>query len=245
VRAPAALLALSLLAAAPPAPEVPAAGERWLFNAGERTHAGLGAWGEGTDPEAARPPFEQALRLAPEAAETRFNAGTARLAAGAEGAAPLLEGAARDATPELAPRAWYNLGNARLGAGDAAGAVAAYVESLRRDPASIDAKHNLELALRELERQRSAEQGGEGEAPPNDEREQQQGGSAPPRPGEEESPPESPAGAGGAEEFQPQPDMTRDQAEALLEAVESLEREQRQRAAEERAAQRAKVEIDW
>lgn len=245
MRAPAALLALSLLAAAPPAPETPVAGERWLFNAGERTRAGLAAWGEGTEPEAAGAPFEQALRLAPEAAETRFNAGTARLAAGEEGAGALLEGAARDAAPELAPHAWYNLGNARLGGGDAAGAVAAYVESLRRDPSSTDAKHNLELALRELERQRSAERGGEGEAPPNEEREQQQGGSPPPRPGEEEPQPESPAGSEGAEEFEPQPDMTRDQAEALLEAVESLEREQRRRAAEQRAAKRAKVEIDW
>ncbi|MCL4839102.1 MAG: hypothetical protein KJ058_14195 [Thermoanaerobaculia bacterium] len=244
MRVPAALLGLSLLAAAPPAPESPAPGERWLFNAGERTRTGLAAWGEGADPEASRGPFEQALRLAPAAAETRFNAGTSRLAAGAEGAEPLLAGAARDATPELAPRAWYNLGNARLGAGDAAGAVAAYVESLRRDPASPDAKHNLELALRALERQRSEQQGDTGQSPRGEPQErEQQGGSTPP--GEQESPPEPPAGGSANQEFQQQPDMTRDQAQALLEAVESLEREQRRRAAEERAAARAKVEIDW
>ena len=39
--------------------------------------------------------------------------------------------------------------------------------------------------------------------------------------------------------------MTPEQAEALLAAVESLEREQRRQEAEQRAAQRPRVEIDW
>ena len=238
------LLAGLLLLASPADPAAaPVPGERWLFNAGERTRSGLALWGDGEGAEAARGVFEQALRLAPEAPESRFNAGTARLATGAEGATALLEEAARGAGPELAPRAWYNLGNARLGAGDAAGAVSAYVESLRRDPASADAKHNLELALRALERQRE-ESRQEGGASP--EEPQPQGGadgSTPP--GGRDEPRETPPGAAGAEQFAPQPDMTRDQAEALLAAVESLEREQRQREAERRAARRAEVEIDW
>ncbi len=39
--------------------------------------------------------------------------------------------------------------------------------------------------------------------------------------------------------------MSREQAEALLAAVENLEREQRRKEAQRRAAARTQVEIDW
>jgi len=233
---------LLLLAAAAPPPETPVPGERWLFNPGERTRAGLAGWNDGEGAETSREAFEQALRLAPDTVETRFNAGTARLVTGSEAAAPLLEEAAREAGAALAPRAWYDLGNARLGAGDAAGAVAAYVESLRRDPASLDAKHNLELALRALAEQQSNGANGQGDSPP--ENDEKGGEGSPPEQGGEEPPPKT-GQSPQPEEFDPQPDMTPEQAEALLAAVESLEREQRRQEAEQRAAQRPRVEIDW
>ena len=86
-------------------------------------------------------------------------------------AVPYLEKAAETASPELEPRVQYNLGNAKLAAGDASGAVEAYKQSLRLDPAREDAKWNLELALRQLEKERQAKKAQE---TPNGKREGQQ-----------------------------------------------------------------------
>ncbi len=145
-------------AAAPSAErEAPSLGERWLFNARERTQRGLGSLEESRIEEAASA-FDAAARLRPGDPMTAFNAGTGRLAAGLPEAVSLLEKAARSAPVGLAPQAWYNLGAARLKAGDGAGAVEAYKEALRREPGFADAKHNLELALQQLEQQKKEQE---------------------------------------------------------------------------------------
>jgi tetratricopeptide (TPR) repeat protein len=59
------------------------------------------------------------------------------------------------ADADLAARTWYNLGNALFDAQAWADAVAAYQEALRNDPHDLDAKHNLELALRYLKKQQA------------------------------------------------------------------------------------------
>jgi len=51
-------------------------------------------------------------------------------------------------------KATYNLGNAVFQKGDFAGAADLYRNALRYDPASQDARHNLELSLRKLEQQK-------------------------------------------------------------------------------------------
>jgi Ca-activated chloride channel family protein len=66
--------------------------------------------------------------------------------------------ALKTAPPILAAQAWYNLGNAFFDAQEWAQAVSAYQESLRLAPDDADAKHNLELALRELEAQEAQQQ---------------------------------------------------------------------------------------
>jgi Ca-activated chloride channel family protein len=171
-------------------PHLPLWLERVLFNPRERTAAALAAL-RGQDAEAAVRRADSALHLAPDSPLTRYNAGTARLAGGAGGgkaraaeAVPLLEGAVRDAGPDLAAAASYNLGNARFASGDLAGAVEAYKQALRVTPADADAKFNLELALREQQRQRSGQRGmggprGGGDSPRQGDRRQTagQGGS--------------------------------------------------------------------
>lgn len=200
-----------------------------------------------------------------------YNAGTARLAAGDEGkAVDLLEQAAQEAPPELAPGAHYNLGNARLADGDAAGAVEAFKSTLRLRPDDAAAKHNLEVALRRLEEQRRMQMGSSRETPGGDrqgereegdrggpddpaDQEQQEGpeqrdeqGRGRPQP----QPPEQEQGGDSAEprplpRFEDQPDMTAEQAAAVLEAVENLERRQRQEEAAERARRSGRGEKDW
>jgi tetratricopeptide (TPR) repeat protein len=243
--------------------------ERWLVNPRQQTGEGLADLGRGEADEARRH-FETALRLAPDEPKVRYNAGTgALLADDPEAAVELLGAAAAAASPRLAPSALYNLGNARLAAGDAPGAIAAYEECLRRAPGFVDAKFNLELALAEAARRRPQRQpdreAPEGSSPGEEESSADAGGPDPP--GEErrdEAPPE-PSGRQGDREgpsrteqerqggarmdalprFQEQPDMTAEQAAAILEAVENLEREQRRRQAAQRARQRGGPGKDW
>ena len=251
-------LVLTLAGAAPPAAdhapanEPAATAERWLFNSGERTARGRRAYQAGRTDEAVVT-LDQALRLRPELPEARFNAGTGRLAAGDASAAQLLESAAREASAALAPKAWYNLGNSRLGGGDAGAAAEAYRESLRRDPSSEDAKFNLELALRELakqqQQQQQDQQGGQKQQQQKQqpEKQDQQGGPEKDRqdPQKSQTPPPQGSGRERLRDFRDQPEMNAEQAAALLQAVENLERDQRRRDAQRRATERATVEIDW
>jgi len=53
---------------------------------------------------------------------------------------------------EIRQKAYYNLGNAQFRIGDLNSAIESYKNALRITPNDWDAKHNLEFALRELER---------------------------------------------------------------------------------------------
>ena len=209
-----------------------------------------------------------------------IGAGVDRLQARA--AVPLLERAVKTAGPDLAPAASYNLGNARFTAGDFAGAVEAYKQTLRVAPRNADAKFNLELAWREEQRQRQSSQrgvgprGGGGRPREGERRETAgQGGSGtagdnpqPGRPREQSaSLPRQGQGQGRGGQaqtaagwrgqpsplsgrqplpgYQDQPEMNASEASAVLEAVQNLERQQRRRAAERLARQRAANGEDW
>jgi Ca-activated chloride channel homolog len=269
----AALPSLPSLSSLPWTPHLPAWAERWLWNPRERTGQAIDAW-EAKDTDGAVKAAETALRLAPEEPRVQYNAGTADLGARRlRESVGLLEKAARDAPADLAPAAHYNLGNARLAAGDAAGAVEAFKQALRLAPSDADAKHNLEIALREREkeqnRMKSPREGSRGDRPdrqnpsdgkgsgdpgeqqdqrksdandPGRDRQQgepgppQQGGPRPRQPGEQGQP---------LPQFRNQPDMSAQEAAALLQAVENLERQQRRKQAAQRAQQRGAQEKDW
>jgi tetratricopeptide (TPR) repeat protein len=239
----------------------------WRHNPRERTRAALQAWRAG-DYEAADAALAEALAIAPDQPLLQFNAGTGRLAAGqlAE-ALRLLEEAAASGDDSLVPDALYNVGNTLLDGGNPSGAVEAYKRALRSDPGHAAAKHNLELALREQQQESPSDEGqqqqeeGEGKGEegsgspgpedgdgPGDHPGEAPGaggpdsGERPPQQGPE--PPDSPA----LPDFQDQEDMSAEQATALLEAVEALEREQRRARAEEQRRLRAArlgVEKDW
>lgn len=262
------LLGWAALPSLPWRPHLPVWAERWLYNPRERTAGAIEAL-ENKDAERAVDLTDTALRLAPDDPLPRFNSGTAQLAAGHERRAmPLLEKSARDAAPGLAPAAHYNLGNARLAAGDAAGAVAAYKQALRLVPDDANAKHNLEIALREHEKQRRGLQGSprgsrgnrkdqqdpsgsRGSQNPNDQDPRRsdrddQGKSEQPGQGQPQAGqrPRAP-GQEGRPRFQDQPEMSAREAAALLQSVENLERQQRRDQAAKRARQRAATGKDW
>lgn len=254
-------------------PHLPAWAERWLYNPRERTERALEAYEQG-HPEQGVAPAETALRIAGDDPLVGFNTGTVRLGAGnARRAAKVLEEAAKNAPPELAPAAHYNLGNARLAAKDAAGAVEAYKQTLRAEPGNADAKHNLEIALREREKERMRMKGQregsrgdrKGEKDPskqpgaenpseqpdqrksdaNDPGQSQQKGQQGQN-GEQQQPSQGSQGSDPRlPNFRNQPEMNAREAASLLQSVENLERRQRQQQAARRAQRAPFKEKDW
>lgn len=264
------VVAVVLAASLPGWLHLPTAVERWLYNPRERTQAAQRHL-EQDRPEEAMRALATAARLRPEDPLVRYNAGTGRMLTGDRGATTELEAAtaaldARDGPPrELAADTWYNLGTARLATRDKAGAVVALKEALRRRPDDEDAKFNLELALDELERQRSGlrqprespdakrqgeEEQGSGEGGTDTDRPAGGSGGRDPDAPSDESPGSQPPQPQTASEdvlqrFEGQPDMTAAQAAAILEAVENLERAYRRDEASRRGQRRQAVEKDW
>lgn len=259
--------------------------EPYRFNARERTVRGLAEWERG-QPEAAVEPLDSALRLRPDDPLTLFNAGTAHLGAKRPDAAALLEKAAKGAPPELAADALYNLGNARLGAEDAKGAIDAYKGALKSRSDFAEAKRNLELAVRLLEQQQEQQkqqqqqqnerqneqqkqqqkpQGQEGDSKDqssDSSGQESRSGEKPPEqnrdPKSSEQEPQSNGGQQGSQgdserpqqnrplpQFEDQQDMSAEQAAAILQAVENLERQQRRDQARAAAKAKTSVEKDW
>lgn len=168
-----------------------------------------------------------------------YNLGTALLALGRYDEADThFQRALEGVDPELRERAFYNLGNRFLQDARARAdlreqgtlldaAIEAYKRTLRIDPADVDAKWNLEMALREREdneqqqqsmpQQQEQEQDESGDS----EQEQQQSGG-----GSGSSDSESPAGEGAdsGTEMEDQP-MSQEQADRILSAIEQDERD--------------------
>jgi Ca-activated chloride channel family protein len=254
-------------------PHLPGWVERWMYNPRERTERSIAAY-KASKPEAAVGPADTAARLAPGDPTVQYDAGTVHLGAGhARKAVSMLEKAAKGAAPALSPAAHYNLGNARLAAGDAAGAAEAYRQTLREQPGDQNAKYNLELALREEKKQKMGAQGrppgSRGNRSRNQDPSSQQGkgnspqqnqprkGNQPPTPQQQgqqgqqqqqaQGQPQKP-GEGQDErlpQFRNQPDMNGQEAASVLAAVENMERQQRRDQAARRARQRAAKGKDW
>jgi len=260
-----------------PTPHLPVAVERWLYNPRERTGKAIAESRQGAEGQKrAAETADTALRLAPDEPLVQYDGGTAHLAADdARGAAPLLDraaqGLARRGDRDRAATAHYNLGNAHLAAGHAAAAVEAYKQALREAPADRDAKWNLELALREREREHArirspqegnrGDQGGGRESSPKgggDEGSGKSGGQSDPGKGRPQQAGEAPRngeqGQGGAPRngqqpkqarFHDLPEMSAAEASSILESVENLERQQRRAQAAEQARRRSAKVKDW
>lgn len=254
------LLAFAALPSLPSLPwdlHLPVWAERWLYNPRERMERSIEAQAKGRPRDAAKT-AETALRLAPDDPLVQYGAGTARLNAGsARQAVPLLEKAAKSASPGMAPAAHYNLGNARLAAGDASGAVEAFKKVLRTEPGNLNAKHNLELALREEQKQKMGLKGrppgSRGNRSQNEDPSNRQGkGKHDPKPGPQQGDGQPQPGEArpqpsrnGSQQFRNQPEMSAREAASVLSAVENLERQQRRDQAARRARQRPAKGKDW
>jgi tetratricopeptide (TPR) repeat protein len=177
--------------------------------------------------------YEEAARVEPGSPIPDFNRG---IVLGAEGEAD----AARDAylaaaaaeDPAIAADALYNLGNLHLARNEFEPAIDSYLRSLDLDPEDAEARRNLEIALQRQEEQQQQQQDQqqqdqeqdqeqdeeqdqqqpqEPEEPSEDEQQQNET----PQPQEEEQEPE--------QEPQPEERFTREDAERLLNAIQSDE----------------------
>ncbi len=182
--------------------------------------------------------YLEALREAPDSPIAPFNDGNALYRTEElERAMAAYTQASESEDPVVAAQAWYNLGNTLYRQQQLQPALEAYKEALRRNPADADAKHNLEVTLEQLQQQEQQEQeqqssdqppdpDSEGdEEPPPDEQEQQenenqeqdQSGDQ----NEDQNAPEDQPASANAAEDQPQPgELSREDAERLLQAVE-------------------------
>ncbi|HEX6307838.1 MAG TPA: VWA domain-containing protein [Longimicrobiales bacterium] len=171
--------------------------------------------------------------------QVHYNLATALLALGRmQDADRHFQSALQGVDPELRRRTFYNMGNRFLQSGRAEAdpqqqgelldaAIEAYKRSLRIDPADVDAKWNLELALRDREenerRQQNMPQRQDQQQQSEDEgqqdQQQQSGGS-----GSSESQSSAGDGQDSGTTMENRP-MSQEQADRILSAIEQDERE--------------------
>lgn len=217
------ILTLALLAAAP-LPFLRSSNSERLTEAGRR------AFEEG-DAEAAAQHFARAAEIDP-SRQTLFNLGTALVQSGdaERGTAALVK--ASEEGGAIAADSTFNRGNVELNAQQLDEAIELYAESLRLDPTRLDAKRNLEIALRRKSQQQENERQQQGDDP-----RQQQSEEPSPQPqgeGEDQTPPPQPGDEGGPEELSP---------EEILRSVAQQEREEMSRMRQRRSEGR--VPVGW
>ena len=105
--------------------------------------------------------YEKVSKEQPERPEPDYNSANARYRLeDYEQAQEELEVALLDAyeedEEELVTSTQFNLGNVLFQAEEYEGAIESYKEVLRQNPDDVEAKHNLELALRQIEQQHTA-----------------------------------------------------------------------------------------
>ncbi len=175
--------------------------------------------------------YLEALLEAPDSPIIRFNDGNALYQGeNYESALESFRTAVESGDPQLAAAAWYNLGNTLYRQGTLPESLEAFKQALRADPADIDAKHNLERVLEQMQQQQQQQQG-DGENEQEDEQETE--GQPPPEGGEQNpeeqqdqqdrnQPEQNPDDAEPPPEGGPLPpgEMTREEAERLLGAIQ-------------------------
>lgn len=216
------LVSLAVLTGAAAGPAAAQAG-RSEVEEGNRLYA-EGRFGE------AHAKYLEALRSAPGTNLIRFNDGNALyMSEDFERALAAYQAAIESGDPPLAGPAWYNVGNAFYRQQQLPEALEAYKQTLRVTPGNLDAKHNLERVLEQMEEQEQedGEGDGEGEGENQDqqqEQDQQEDGEQDedqnqdqdpdqdPPPENEESPDPEPQQAPGQ--------MTPEEAQRLLQAIQ-------------------------
>lgn len=154
---------------------------------------------------------------------------------------------------EIKKNSWYNTGNALFSMGNFRDSAGAFIEALRLDPGDMDAKHNLELALKKLQQQNrsqsnqkqqdgkasnrsEAASGEEGEQPQREQKARDESGNRQ----EQDKRLKQQA----SQLVQREGSMSREQAMQILDALQNQELEQQRKLLERRAGRKTN-EKDW
>lgn len=123
-------------------------------------------------------------------------------------------------------RAQYNLGNTYYRTGEYDKAITSYQNALNIDPTDMEAKFNLELARRRLKEQINPEQpGGEQQQEPQQQQEQQPEQQEQPQPDDQQQQQEQQEQTQQEEMQEDDKDISREDAERILNALRDDERE--------------------
>ena len=186
----------------------------------------------GGDYASALETYQDAQHRAPESGEPHYNSGNALYRTGEyEEASQSYDESLQHAGGELRSRGLFNRGNAAFQQEQYPEAVEAYEEVLRMNPDDLDAKHNLELALRRMspeDEQQQEEQQDEQE----DEQEQD----------EEDDEQEEEQDAESQEQDQP---ITETQARQILESVGEAAQTLQERRGQVLVSPKPPSEFDW
>ena len=222
--------------------------------------------------DAALEAYQSAAEDRPEDAISRYNLGTALYQKKQfEKASDEFRRSLDTADPVHQAQGYYNLGNTQVQLNDIEGAIRSYKSALRLNPADLDAKYNLELALEKLEQksqQNRSESGDEGKDQ-QEQDQQQQNQDQQDRDGQEpnQQDPKNPSESeqqqqdqesseqeAGSEESPPQSEqgatqqpveMSKEDAIRLLEAVKDNEKEIQKKILQKRFSRRQRSEKDW
>ena len=179
--------------------------------------------------------YLEALREAPDSPIIPFNDGNAlyrteELERAVESYRQVVE----SGDPAVEVQGWYNLGNALYKQQQLEPALEAYKEALRRNPSDIDAKHNFEVTLEQLQQQQQQSDDQQEENDEDQDQRNQQDGQQSEQEQEEQQDPEpqdQPQDQDQQEQpqdqqqenaqQQPQPStLSREEAERLLQAID-------------------------
>ena len=206
--------------------------------------------------DAALEAYQSAATDRPEDAVSRYNLGTALYQKQQFGeAADEFRRSLDAADPIYRAQGYYNLGNAQVQLNDIEGAIRSYKSALRLNPADLDAKHNLELALERSEQksQQNRSESGEEDKDRQEKDQQQQNQDQQDRDeqepnqesSEQEANPEESALQPEQEPTQPPVEMSKEDAIRLLEAVKDNEKEIQKKLLQKRFSRRQQPEKDW
>ena len=146
---------------------------------------------------------------------------------------------ALDGDPPLNGQAWYNMGNGLYRMGRLEEAIEAYKEGLRIKSDDVDMKYNLEFVSRQLQEKQNRQDGQDGQDNPDQQENE-----------ERDDPPEAPPPDQDEEQDgdrQPPPregELSRQEAERLLNALNRDEQDIQKRLRRQKATQ-VNPEKDW
>jgi tetratricopeptide (TPR) repeat protein len=217
------------------------------------TEEGRKQYADGNHPQALSA-FEQAARTRPQDARGRFNLADGLYKNGKfEEAATLFRSLGEDPGSLLAAPSRFNLGNALFQKQDYRGAIQAYRDALRLSPDDLDARRNLELALRALKEQEEQKKRQQNQ---QDQKDQMDQDKKPPKPQDQKSgdqqkkdqasrsePPKSPEQKQD-ERFRQETGMPKERAMQLLDALQQNEKAEQKKLLQAKRAEK-KGTKDW